>query len=120
MANAYSQDLRERVIRSWQKGHKAEWIAQEYGIGFSTVKRYITRYKRMGHIQATPQERLKSRFKAEQLALLEKQVAAHDDATVEQHVELWNTSQALQVSRATMGRALQKVGWTRKKDKMCS
>jgi transposase len=111
----YSGDLRERVIRSWQNGHKPAWIAAEYAIGFSTVKRYITRYKRLGHVQATIQRRQSSQFTAEQLAILAEQVGAHDDATVDRHTDLWNQSQELQVSRSTMGRALQKLGWTRKK-----
>lgn len=111
----YSQDLRERVIRSWQNGRKPAWIAREYNIGFSTVKRYITRYKRLGHVQATTQRRQTSRVTAEQLAILAEQVREHDDATVDGHTDLWNQRQALQVSRSTMGRALQKLGWTRKK-----
>lgn len=111
----YSQDLRERVIRSWENGHKPEWIAAEYAIGYSTVKRYITRYKRLGHVRATEQRRQAGQFTAEQLAIVAKQVAEHDDATVAEHTALWNNSQARKISRATMGRALQKLGWTRKK-----
>jgi transposase len=112
---AYSDDLRQRVIRSWQNGHKPAWIAAEYNIGFSTVKRYITRYKRLGHSRATVQKRQTGQFTAEQLAILAEQVREHDDVTVDGHTDLWNERQALHVSRSTMGRALQKLGWTRKK-----
>jgi transposase len=111
----YSQDLRERVIRSWQNGRQPEWIATEYNIGFSTVKRYITRYKRLGHVQATMQHRPAGQFTAEQLGILAEQVREHDDATVDSHTDLWNQSQLPHVSRSTMGRALQKLRWTRKK-----
>ena len=114
----YSDDLRERVIRSWQNGHKAGWIAAEYNIGFSTVKRYITRYKRLGHSRASIQQRKSGQFSAEAVAILAEQVRGHDDATVDEHTALWNASQAFQVSRATMGRALQKLGWTRKKRRL--
>src|SRR5258706_7064193 len=111
----YSDDLRERVIRSGQNGHRPEWIATEYAIGFSTVKRYITRYKRLGHSRATVQKRQTGQFTGEQLAILVAQVREHDDATADGHTDLWNESQAFHVSRSTMGRALQKLGWTRKK-----
>lgn len=111
----YWDDLRERVIRSWQNGHEPEWIAAEYAIGFSTVKRYITRFKRLGHSRATIQRRAMGQFSAEPLALLAEQVREHDAATVDGHRQLWNDSQTLQVSRATMGRTLQKLDWTRKK-----
>ena len=111
----YSQDLRDRIIRSWQGGHKPAWIAVKYNIGFSTVKRYITRYKRLGHVRATEQGHASKQFTAEQLHLLATQVSQHDDATVDEHTVLWDHSQAFTVSRSTMGRALQAVGWTRKK-----
>src|SRR5579862_6722425 len=111
----YSQDLRERVIRSWENGHKPDWIAAEYAIGFSTVKRYITRYKRLGHVRATEPRRPTGQFTNGQLSVLAHQVREHDEATVDRHTQLWNQSQALKVSRATMGRALQKLGWSRKK-----
>src|SRR5260221_801667 len=111
----YSDDLRERVIRSWQNGHKPAWIAVEYNIGFSTVKRYITRYKHLGHSRATVQKRQTGQFTAEQLAILAEQVREHDDATIDEHMQLWNERQSFPVSRATMGRALLKLGWTRKK-----
>ena len=114
----YSDDLRERVIRSWQHGHKPEWIAAEYAIGFSTVKRYITRYKRLGHSRATLQQRARGQFSGEVLAILAEQVRGQDDATVDEHTALWNASQAFPVSRATMGRALQKLDWTRKKRRL--
>jgi transposase len=110
----YSDDLRERVIGSWQKGHKPAWIAAEYNIGFSTVKRYITRFKRLGHSRATIQRRQMGQFTSEQLAILTEQVREHDDATVDEHQAIWNERQSFQVSRATMGRALLQVGWTRK------
>jgi transposase len=103
------------VIRSWQHGHKPEWIAAEYGIGYSTVKRFITRYKRLGHIRATAQRRASGQFTPELLVVLAEQVRQHHDATVDEHTDLWNQSQALRVSRSTMGRVLLKLGWTRKK-----
>ena len=111
----YSQDLRERIIRSWQSGRKPAWIAAEYNLGFSTVKRYITRYKRLGHVRATEQSHVSKQFNAEHLSLLAEQVQQHDDATVDMHTALWNQHHAFVVSRSTMGRALQALGWTRKK-----
>ena len=37
------------------------------------------------------------------------------DATLAEHCYLWETSQSVQVSTATMSRAIQSLGWTRKK-----
>src|SRR4051794_12597694 len=101
----YSDDWRERVIGSWQNGDKPAWIAAEYNIGFSTVKRYITRYQRLGHSRATVQQRQTGQFTSEQLAILAEQVRKHADATVAGHTDLWNEHHHSQVSRSTMGRA---------------
>ena len=78
------------MIGSWQNGHKAAWIAAEYAIWFSTVKRSITRYKRLGHSRASVQKRQAGQLGAEQLAMLAVQVREHDDATVDGHTDLWN------------------------------
>ena len=56
-------------------------------MGFSTVKRYITRYKRLGHVQATVQRRQSGQFTAEQLAILAEQVRAPDDAPADSHTD---------------------------------
>ena len=75
----YSQDLREHIIHSWQNGGMPAGIGTEYNVGWSTVKRYITRYNTAstnGPIQG------------EQLAILAEQAREHDDATVDRHTDL--------------------------------
>ncbi len=47
--------------------------------------------------------------------LLEAQLRAHPDATLEEHRLLWQQQQGPCVSRATMARAITRLGWTRKK-----
>jgi hypothetical protein len=43
------------------------------------------------------------------------QLQAHDDATLEQHCDLWEQTHSERVSRWTMSRAIKRLGWTRKK-----
>src|SRR5215472_7426518 len=43
------------------------------------------------------------------------QLQAHDDATLEQHCDLWEQTHGAQVSRWTMSRAIKRLGWTRSK-----
>ena len=112
----YSIDLRQRVIRSWQNGRGQSWIAREFGIGLSTVKRYIERYKATGEVKPTAQERMKPMIGPADKAALQAQVDAHPDATLEEHIGLWADSQSVRVSPATMCRALQKIDRPRKKD----
>lgn len=112
---AYSLDLRERVVRSWQHGRAQLWIAREFGIGISTVKRYIKRYEQTGNVQVQPQRRMQPKIGTGERAALQAQVDAHSEATLEEHIALWATSHGVRVSPSTMCRALQKVDRPRKK-----
>jgi len=46
---------------------------------------------------------------------LQSQLEAYPDATLTEHCHLWETTQGVQVSSATISRAIQRLGWTRKK-----
>lgn len=112
---AYSLDLRERVVRSWQNGRAKVWIAREFGIGSSTVKRYLKRYEQTGNVQVQPQRRMQPKIGKGERAALQAQVNAHSEATLAEHIALWADSHGVRVSPSTMCRALQKVDRPRKK-----
>jgi transposase len=44
-----------------------------------------------------------------------KQLQEHDDATLDQHCQLWEIKQGDKVSISTMSRAIRRLGWTLKK-----
>jgi hypothetical protein len=46
---------------------------------------------------------------------LPSQLDAYPDATLAEHCKIWETTQGVQVSSATMSRAIQRLNWTRKK-----
>jgi hypothetical protein len=46
-------------------------------------------------------------------------VGRHHDFTLEQHCKLWASSHGVQVSTASMSRAIARLGWTRKKTDGC-
>lgn len=47
--------------------------------------------------------------------LLEAQVEAHNDATLEEHCQEWSAKGQRKVSRATMHRSLERLEFSRKK-----
>jgi hypothetical protein len=49
------------------------------------------------------------------LAGLQLQLDAYSDATLAEHCQIWESTQGIQVSTATMSRAIQHRNWTRKK-----
>jgi transposase len=111
----YSQDLRERVISSWQQGQSQAWIADTFEISVSSIKRYVSQYRAVGHVEAKVQKYKQPTIRDEQLAALVKQLEGHADATLEQHALWWTEQTGQQVNSSMMWRAIERAGWTRKK-----
>jgi transposase len=116
MTAAYSNDLRERVVRSYENGRGQSWIAREFGISLGSVKRYITRYQKTGSVEATQARRQEPTIRDEQLGALQALVDAEPDATIAQYIEQWAAKYGVHVGQATMCRSLQRANRPRKKD----
>ena len=112
---AYSQDLRQRVVRAVDEGRTRAEIAQLFGISLATIKRYLKQRRESGHLipKAIPGRPAK-KGGALQVGL-GTQLAAHPDMTLDEHCRLWETEHGQRVSTATMSRAITRLGWTRKK-----
>ncbi len=112
---AYSQDLRERVLRAVDLGRPRVEIVQLFGVSLATIKRYLKQRREEGHVRpkAIPGRPPKKRAQVESNVL--PQLQAHDDATLEQHCDFWEQTHGERVSRWTMSRAIKRLGWTRKK-----
>ncbi len=112
---AYSEDLRERILRAVDLGHARAEIVRLFGVSLATLKRYLKQRRDEGHVRskAIPGRPATKRAKLE--AELEAQLRAHDDATLEQHCQMWEQAHGESVSRWTMSRAMKQLGWTRKK-----
>ena len=116
--NAYSKDLRLRVLSAVDRGLPRGEISELFGVSGSTIKRWVKRKReeedleprhstgRRPHILATAQQRRE----------LWEQLEENDEATLEGHCELWEENRGVRVSLATMSRAIrEKLGWTLKK-----
>jgi transposase len=113
--SGYSPDLRERVIHSWQQGQTQAWIANTFEISVSTIKRYISQYRAVGHVEAKVPTYKQPTIGNEQLRELVTQLEAHRDATLAQHIQWWGEQTGQWVSTSMMWRAIDRAGWTRKK-----
>ena len=112
---AYSQDLRERVLRAVDQGRPRAEIVQLFGISLATLKRYLKQRREEGHVRpkVIPGRPPKKRAQVEADVL--PQLQTHDDATLEQHCAMLEQAHDERVSRWTMSRAIKRLGWTRKK-----
>jgi transposase len=115
--NAYSEDLRLKVIGAIERGVPRREIARLLGISVSTISRYV-KLKSSGK-QITPKPSPVRRAKIlDDLAhrrALWRQLERNDTATLEEHKEMFEKERGVSVSVATMSRAVRKLGWTFKK-----
>jgi transposase len=112
---AYSVDLRVKVLRAVDQGYAREEIVKLLGVSLATIKRYLKQRRETGTvapkaIPGRPPKKL-GPLQAELVA----QLQAHDDRGLEEQCRLWEQSHGVRVSTSTMSRAIQRVGWTRKK-----
>jgi transposase len=114
---AYSLDLRERIVKSWQQGQPKRAVAYAFMVSYSTVKRYIKRFQALGHVQPTVQRRMQGKLNHGLRRRLARQLETHSDFTLAQHADWWNRrhSEDVQVSEALLSRFFRHLGWTRKK-----
>ncbi len=112
---AYSQDLRQRVLRAIDQGKKQAEVAETFAISIASIKRYLRQRRESGHV--VPKS-IPGRPNVKGVALqagLVEQLSTHPDATREQHCQMWEASHGIKVSPASISRARMALGWTRKK-----
>ena len=116
--NAYSKDLRLRVLGAVDRGLPREEISKLFGVSSSTIKRWVRRRREGEDLEPRHSTGRRPTLLAtvEQRRELWKQLEENDEATLEQHCELWQQRHGVKVSLATMSRAIRgKLGWTLKK-----
>jgi transposase len=112
---AYSLDLRERIIKGYEQGHSRSTLARTFMVSLSSVKGYIERYEKQGHVRPTVQKRMQGKLTEQLRKLLTEQVESHPDYTLAQHAHVWQKRHKMSISESTLSRALRRMGWTRKK-----
>jgi transposase len=112
---AYSVDVREKVLRAVDQGYPRSEIIKLLGVSRATIKRYLKQRRETGNVSVRPIPGRPSKKFAPLQAGLVAQLQAYPDATLEMHCQTWEQEHGLRVSPTTMGRAIRRVGWTRKK-----
>jgi transposase len=112
---AYSYDLRQRILHAVDQGKPRAEIIKTFNVSQATIKRYLKLRHETGDVKPKAIVGRPAKKEAALLAGLESQLDAYPDATLIEHYQLWETTQGTQVSTASMSRAIQRLGWTRKK-----
>ena len=116
--NAYSKDLRLLVLDAVDRGMGREEVSELFGVSRSTFKRWVKRRREGEDLESKRSTGRKRRIlsTAQEKRVLCKQLEENDEATLQRHCELWESTRGVRVSLATMSRAIrQKLGWTLKK-----
>jgi transposase len=117
--NAYSKDLRLRVLAAVDRGMPRKEVVRTFGVSIATIGRYIRRRREGMDLAPRPSTGRTPTILAnlQQKSALWKQLEKNDTATLERHCEIWQERQGARVSISTMSRAIRKLGWSRKKDR---
>jgi transposase len=115
--DAYSLDLRKRIVDAKERGMPTAEVARTFGVGASSVKRYAAA-AREGKPLA-PKKRPGSKPKMDEAArkLLERDMEERPAATLPQRREFLSRVAGVSVSDSTVSRMLRRLGFSRKKDR---
>lgn len=111
----YSLDLRTRVLDALDAGMARADVVCTFRVSLATIKRWLSRRATTGSLAASPRPGPAPRIPADQDAHLRAHLDAHPDATLAEHAALWNAEHQTTLSQWTLGRAIRRVNWTRKK-----
>jgi transposase len=109
---AYSQDLREKVLRAVDQGYPREEIVKLLGVSRATIKRYVKQRRETGTVAPKAIPGRPPKKLAPLQAELVAQLQAHADLRLENQCQLWEQTHGVKVSTATMSRAIKRVSWT--------
>lgn len=112
--NAYSKDLRVKVVDAVDRGIPRKEVTSIFGISLPTIERYLRRRRQTEDL--TPKPSPGRTPTIEQRRALWEQLESNSAATLERHCELWEREHRAKVSISTMSRAIRKLGWSYKKE----
>ena len=113
--NAYSEDLRKKIIEALRRGMGKSQAARIFSVSLSSVKRYAKMADQGRPL--VPKKRPGSQPKTSQDArqLLEADLDARPAATLSERCEFLEGVCGVRVSESTVSRLLKRMGFTRKK-----
>lgn len=116
--NAISPDLRQRIIHAVQIDKDTpEQAAERFIVGRASVYRFLEQLRNQGTLQPAQRIIAPRRITADDLPRLREQLEAHNDATLEEHCQLWTEQTSVTLSVSTMHRALKRLSISLKKSR---
>ena len=114
--NAYSEDLRKKIVEALGRGATKSEAARTFGISRSSVKRYAKLAEEGRPLAPKKRPGLKPKLDEAARKLLEEDLEERPAATLRQRREYLRAAVGVSVSESTVSRELGRLGWSRKKD----
>ena len=108
----YSKDLRLRVLAAVDRGMPRKEVVRIFGVSEPTVRRYLRLRRETGGVEPRP---VAGPYARKGRARMPVQARANPDLTLREHCELFEETEGIGVSTATMSRAFERLGLPLKK-----
>jgi transposase len=120
MPGPYSKDLRRRVVTAVvERGERPGDVARRFEVGRSTVYRWVDAARREGRLEAKPMlGGPKPVIRDEAEAVLIRLLATDNDLSLAEYADALAAETGVRVHPWTVGRALQRLARTRKKEEL--
>lgn len=112
---AYSLDLRTRVLDAIDGGMSRTQAVRVFQVSLGSIKRWLRQREATGSLAPKPREGQAATITPVLEPLLRLQLDQFPDATLQEHARRWNEEQGTTLSRWSLGRAIRRLGWSRKK-----
>jgi transposase len=117
---AYSFDFRKKIVEVYATENISQRkLAQRFHVALSFIEKLLKQWRETGNLAPKPHGGGNSpKLNAEQRALVQSLIEAKNDITLDELCQEVQQQTRVVVSRATMGRVVQKLNLTRKKRSM--
>ncbi len=112
---AYSLDLRTRVLAAIDGGMPRADAVRTFQVSLGSIKRWSRLRQSCGSLAPKPRKGKPASISAAQLPTLRFQLEQFPDASLTEHARRWNADHTTSLSQWTLGRAIRRLGWSRKK-----
>jgi len=120
VARAYSDDLRGKILRAYERGRLGlEAVAEQFGVSYGYTKKIRRQQWQSGRMERPPQSRHGpvSRVTPEVEEQLRSELRRQPDLTLRELGERLEQSRQLRLSRTRLWEVLQRLGLRRKKNR---
>jgi transposase len=108
-------EVRRLALAALERGEQRTAVSQMFEVPLGTLDRWRREFRRTGKNAPAARGHKRAAFTSTDLPHLEAQLRSCPDATLEQQAATWRQNTGQSASRSSVQRAMQVLGWRRKK-----